>query len=186
MNLLCWNCQGLGNRQTIQELGDIVRAQDPIVVFTVETWLDEAGLIGIRDSLKFGHHHRVPKLTHGGGLALFWKKDFDLQVISSSKNHIDALINRGKDNGWCFTGFYGEPATHLRSEPWDLIRTLHRQFKVPWLCARDFNELLKSHEKLGGCLRLYGQMQKFREVLDECGLLDWGLLETSSLGLKLT
>ena len=38
---------------------------------------------------------------------LFWKKDFDLQVMSSSYNHIDVLINRGKDNVWRFTGFYG-------------------------------------------------------------------------------
>jgi len=107
---------------------------------------------------------------------LFWKKDFDLQVISSSKNHIEALINRGKDNGWCFTGFYGEPATHLRSESWDLIHTLHRQYKVPWLCTGDFDELLKYHEKLGGCLRPYGQIQKFRKVLDECRLLDLGFV----------
>ena len=95
-------------------------------MFIAETWLDEARLIGIQDSLKFGHYHGVPKITHGGGLALFWKKDFDLQFISSSKNHIDALINRGKDNGWRFTGFYGEPTTHLQSESWDLIRTLHK------------------------------------------------------------
>ena len=43
-----------------------------------------------------------------------------------------------------------------------------------WICAGDFNELLKSHEKLGSRLRPYGQMEKFREVLDEWGLLDLG------------
>lgn len=91
----------------IQEVSDIDRAQDLTVVFLAETWLDEARLIGIQYSLKFGHHQGVPKITHGDGLALFWKRDFDLQVISISKNHIDALINRGKDNIWRFTGFYG-------------------------------------------------------------------------------
>lgn len=55
---------------------------------------------------------------------------------------------------------------------------------MPWLCARDFNELLKSHEKLGGCLRLYGQMQKFREVLDECGLLDLGFVGNKFTSFK--
>ena len=49
MNLLCWNCRGLGNRQTVQEFGDLVRAQDPAVVFLAETWLDEARLVNIRD-----------------------------------------------------------------------------------------------------------------------------------------
>ena len=45
MSLLCWNCRGLGNPQTIQELGDLVQVQDPAVVFLAETWLDEARLI---------------------------------------------------------------------------------------------------------------------------------------------
>ena len=78
MSLLCWNCRGLGNRLTVQELGNFVRAQDPSVVFLAETLLDEARLGSIRDSLQFGHHHGVSKISHGGGLALFWKKDFHL------------------------------------------------------------------------------------------------------------
>ena len=52
MSLLCWNCRGLGNRQTIQELDDLVRAQDSTVVFLAETWLDDSRLSGIRDSLR--------------------------------------------------------------------------------------------------------------------------------------
>ena len=174
MNLLCWNCRGLGNRPTVQELGDIVQAQDPSVVFLAETLLDEARLGSIRDSLLFGHHHGVSKISHGGGLALFWKKDLHLSVESSSQNHIDVVINKGKENAWRFTGIYGAPETHLRLETWNLLRELHSQRSLPWLCGGDFNELLKSHEKHGGRLRPYGQMEKFREVLDECNLLDLG------------
>ena len=97
MGFLCWNCRGLANRWTVQELGDIIRAQDPSVVFLVETWLDEARLGIIRDSLQFGHHHGVSKITRGGGLALFWKKNFNVSVESSSLNHIDVVINKGKE-----------------------------------------------------------------------------------------
>ena len=111
MSTLCWNCRGFGNRQTIQEFGVLVRAQDPTVMFLAETWPDEFRLVGLRDSLRFGHHHGVSRLTRGGGLVLFWKKDLDLQVMSSSHNHIDALIIRGNENGWRFTGFYGAPET---------------------------------------------------------------------------
>ena len=49
---------------------------------------------------------------------------------------------------------------------------LHKQCSLPWLCGGDFNEILKSHEKSGGRLRPYGQVDQFREVLDECNLLD--------------
>ena len=174
MNLLCWNCRGLENRQTVQELGDLVQTQDPAVVFLAEIWLDEARLVSIRDSLQFSHHHGVSKISCVGGLALFWKKNYDLHIESFPLNHIDVLINKGKANVWRFTSFYGAPKTHLRTESWDLLWSLHKRFSVLWIYASDFNKLLKSHEKLGGHLRPYGQMEKFREVLNECGLFDLG------------
>ena len=62
----------------------------------------------------------------------------------------------------------------LRFETRELICNLHRRGSLPWLCGGDFNELLKSHEKSGSRLRPYGQMEKFREVLDECNLFDLG------------
>ena len=54
MNLLCWNCRGLGNLPTEQELGDLTWTQDPSVVFLVETWLDKVRLEEIRSKMKFG------------------------------------------------------------------------------------------------------------------------------------
>ena len=174
MSILCWNCRELGNRKTVQELRDIIQAQDPTVEFLAETWLVEARLVSIRDSLQFGHYFGVSKVNYGGGLYLFWKKDFDLRVVSSSLNHIDTVICGGTEKAWRFTGFYGTQETHQRSISWNLLRNLHNQFSLPWLCGGDFNELVKSHEKKGGRLSPYDQMQKFREVLDEYGLLDLG------------
>lgn len=113
-------------------------------------------------------------LLVGGGLATFWKNGFNLEVESSSQNHIDVVINKGKDNTWHFTGIYGAPKTHSHSETCELIRGLRRQGSLPWLCDGDFNKILKSHEKSGGRLRPYGQIEQFREVLDKCNLLDLG------------
>ena len=48
MSLLCWNYRGLGNPKTEQELGDLIRAQDPSVLFLAETWLTKARLEEIR------------------------------------------------------------------------------------------------------------------------------------------
>ena len=59
-------------------------------------------------------------------------------------------------------------------ESWDLLRRLHQQNSLPWLCTGDFNEIVKHSEKIGGRERPQGQMQIFREVLDECGFIDIG------------
>ena len=75
------------------------------------------------------------------------KKGVELDVESSSLNHIDVLINKGKDEIWRFTGLYGSLKTQRRIESWNLIRNLNGHFSVPWLCASDFNEITKTHEK---------------------------------------
>ena len=47
---------------------------------------------------------------------------------------------------------------------------------MPWMCAGDFNEIICREEKLGGEIHNHGQMQLFRDVLDECGFLDLGFV----------
>lgn len=85
----------------------MVQAQDLTVVFFVETWLFETRLVEVRDKLQMGNYSGVSKITRGGGLALLWKKDVKLSVESSFPHHIDALINKGKEDVWRFIGFYG-------------------------------------------------------------------------------
>ena len=83
----------------------MVRTQDPSVMFLAETWLTEARLGEIRDKLQMGNYFGVSKVNLGGGLGLFWKRGVELDVESSSLNHIDVLINKGKEDEWRFTGF---------------------------------------------------------------------------------
>ena len=37
MNLLSWNCQGVGNRDTVRVLGDLLKSINPAFVFLSET-----------------------------------------------------------------------------------------------------------------------------------------------------
>lgn len=46
----------------------------------------------------FGDTFGVSRITRGGGLALFWKKDVELRVENYSQNYIDAVINKGKED----------------------------------------------------------------------------------------
>ena len=118
MNLLCWNCRGLGNLPIEQELGDLIWTQDPSVVFLVETWLDKVRLEEIRSKMKFGGMIEVCRDMRGGrggrgegGNCDFWKKDVDFSLGTFSPNHIDGILNKGKEDEWRFTGFYGDPET---------------------------------------------------------------------------
>lgn len=132
----------------------MIRAQDFAAVFIAETWLDKTRLSEILKRKDFGQFHIVSKVTLGGGLALIWKHDFDLTVDTSSLNHIDAIINKGKEEKWRFTSFYGAPKAHKHYESWSILKNLNQKFSLPWLCGGvggggDFNEILKSHGKCG-------------------------------------
>ena len=149
-------------------------AKAPAVVFLAETLADEARLEYVKNRIQIDKKCVVERINRGGGLVLFWKNDLVVDVISSSLNHIDAVINKDTEAAWLFTGFYGEPESHRRHESWDLLHNLHSQNSLAFLCAGDFNEILKQSEKLGGRMRPLGQMQLFRDILDECGLMDIG------------
>ena len=145
-------------------------------MFLAETLADKVRLEYVKDRIRFDKMFTVKIVSRGGGLALLWKSDIEVEVVSSSVNHIDVTINKNSEAAWRFTGFYGEPETHMRHESWDLLKNLHRQSSMPWLCAGDFNEITKQSEKVGGRLRPFSQMQNFREALDECGLMDLGYI----------
>ena len=122
-------------------------------MFMAETWTDEARLKTIKRRLNFDHMFFVPQIHRRGGLVLFWKELMGLRVETSSKNHIDCIIRGGNEGAWRFTGFYDEPITHKRHESWSLLCQLNNQFNLHWLCAGDFNEILRGSKKKGGSSR---------------------------------
>jgi hypothetical protein len=174
MNCLSWNCRGLGNPCTVQELTRLVRAKAPSAVFLIETWSNEDYLEILRCNLQFSNKFVVHSNKKGGGLALLWNVDLNVSIKSYSHNHIDAVINEGMSDAWRLTGVYGAPETHNRPKTWDLLRKLDGLFQLPWCCLGDFNEVVKLEEMCGRFRRPEKQMQAFRNVLDDCGLVDLG------------
>ena len=150
MSCLVWNCRGLGNPCTKNKLVEMVRAKDSFVVFIAEAWANEARLNNVKRKIQFENMFIIPRTSRGGGLVLFWRSSIVVTVEWSDKNHIDAIINKDMEDEWRFTGFYGEPETFRRIESWNLLQSLNQKFQTPWLCAGDFNELIRSDENLGG------------------------------------
>ena len=66
MSCLAWNCRGLGNLCTRRELGEIIQAKDPFVVFLVKTFIDDARLEFVQRSIGFDHRWVVPRMGRGG------------------------------------------------------------------------------------------------------------------------
>ena len=64
----------------------------------------------------------VEGVERGGGLAILWMSDANVEVWPFSKNHIDAVIGEAKkERRQRFTGFYGDPDTNRCQSSWDLL-----------------------------------------------------------------
>ena len=74
-------------------------------MFIAETLADETRLDSIQQNIDFENKWVVPKVGHGGVLALFWKASINLVVVDSSKYYIDTWIDKGSLDEWRFTGF---------------------------------------------------------------------------------
>ena len=149
MNCLSWNCHGLGNPQIEDELVALVTVKDPKIVFLMETKAKKYILERVGSRIQFTNLFVVPRVNTGGGLALFWKSNLDVDVQTFSTSHIDAIVNQRVDNAWRFTGFYEDPNTANQENSWGLLRALSHQFNLPWVCMGDFNEILLANEKMG-------------------------------------
>lgn len=92
------------------------------------------------------------------------EKKWDVDVKSFSSPHIDAFISTNIGIIWRFTRFYGNPKRNQRKHSWELLNRLHDLFKLPWLVAGDFNEIIHLSEKLGGNDCIHADMNRFLET----------------------
>lgn len=79
----------------------------------------------------------VDSVNGSGGIALLWKSDINIRLLSYSKCYIDVVVNHG--TCWRLTGVYGELDQHEREEFWDELKSIKNNCDLPWLCEGDFN-----------------------------------------------
>ena len=109
------------NRQARIELEELIRVQDPLIVFLLETWSDKDQLERIWCNIKSAGLFVGPNQDKGGGLALLWKHGITIWVDIFSQFHIDAIVHGCSADAWRFTGFYGAPDAQESDDEWALL-----------------------------------------------------------------
>lgn len=141
----------------------------------METVSKKQKMEGLRVKLGFDRMYEVDSVGRSGGLSLFWKEGTGMEIQKYSRRHINAIIKVSEmHKQWKFTGFYGNPDSSKRQESWELMKHLKQFSPQPWLCVGDFNEIIDQSKKEGAILRKEGEMEKFREALENCALCDLG------------
>ncbi|KAJ0097106.1 hypothetical protein Patl1_28744 [Pistacia atlantica] len=163
---------GLGTcPRMLRELHHWVKTKCPDFVFLMETKCNRNKLEIIRNKIGFSCSFVVDSRRASGGIAMLWKDDKEVDLVSYTQHHISFIVNQSTANQkFILTGFYGHPEASKRSSSWNLLRELKAQTNMAWLCVGDFNEICHQYEKFGDADRPCRQMENFREALIDCDL----------------
>ncbi|KAF8096827.1 hypothetical protein N665_0300s0004 [Sinapis alba] len=112
-----------------------------------------------------------PSATRGGGLALLWRSDVDLQVLTSKQNFINTSVTF-KETSSFSTFVYGSPEIPHRQGVWNLLSDISLNRDNAWFLTGDFNEIIYNSEKSGGRERPESSFGAFRTLLSACDLFD--------------
>jgi hypothetical protein len=82
MRIFAWNCHGLGQPWTVQELIRLVGIYKPNVVFLSETRQTKKVIEHVCVRLGFSRCWPIVVDGKGGGLALFWNDDVKVDLIN--------------------------------------------------------------------------------------------------------
>lgn len=172
VTIVSWNCCGLGNPMTVRRLWEIHSSICSDILFLTEKKNPDDFVLKALNWMGYGSSTLVsPHSQGGGGLALFWKQEFDIVILSTCINFIDTNINY-KNTSFYATFVCGEPDRTKRKEIWTKIFDIATARETYWLLTGDFNEILDNSEKTGGPLRAEGSFIYFRSFMSENNLYD--------------
>jgi exonuclease III len=178
MSTFLWNCRGLGNAATVQELRDFAREFAPSILCVVETQIHKSRVESLAGTLGYDNAFAVSSTGRSGGLGIFWNNDIKVDCLPYSQYHIDAVVHTPLEEPWRLTCVYGEACVSERHKTWDMLKFIKAYSPLPWLCIGDFNEVLHREEHVGVNDRSNTQIQAFRETVGVCELMDLGYIGT--------
>jgi hypothetical protein len=153
MNLVSWNCRGLGSPSAVSNFKYLVRHHKIAILFLSETLVYRNKIEKICYVLGFNSSFSVDRVRRSGGLAMFWHSSFNCQVLDYSQNHISIEIIDTDKGNWRLTGYYGYPNGGRRRTSWEFLRTLSHQSSLPWCIFGDFNDIMDANENRGRTAR---------------------------------
>uniref|UniRef100_A0A803NGA8 Endonuclease/exonuclease/phosphatase domain-containing protein n=1 Tax=Cannabis sativa TaxID=3483 RepID=A0A803NGA8_CANSA len=160
----------LGKPEAVNSLRRVIRSANPDVIFLMETKKNLLDMEDLWNRLGFLEGFAVSADGNSGGLALFWRRGWDLHLITADLNKI--IVRFGMDRNvpeWigCFT--YAPPRRSLRSEFWKDLSVTMGDFSCPWMVMGDLNSVLSADEKSGGRPVTRAEGQGLRDFMFKLG-----------------
>lgn len=156
---------------TVPRVRELRSVHAPDIIYFMETKNQDAFVLSNVQTIEYKHHFLISPYGLSGGLALFWRNEINLTVLSSSPNFIDTKVEY-KSNEFYLTFIYGIPQQEHRGEFWEELSILGQGRDSAWALTGDFNDILNNSEKDGGPSRCEGSFIPLRSFVSTNGLWD--------------
>lgn len=135
MNILSWNCQGLGTSLTVRELRALTAQFMPSLVFLMETKNKTEFVQRVKRRLLFQSCLVVDPVGIGGGLALMWDDWISLEIDSMTESFVNLKCEKGVKGKKMRITFVHAPYTYpKRLHLWESLRHISSTNTLPWVC----------------------------------------------------
>ncbi|XP_058725453.1 uncharacterized protein LOC131596725 [Vicia villosa] len=170
--LISWNIRGLNKAGKQREICSHLNDLRPGIFILIETRVKHQKAIKIRDNMRlykcfldnYQHHDN-------GRIWICWNStNYKIQMVKSSSQFIHYRVE-SIDGKMCFEMIvvYAMNTIEQRKLLWKAIATLPRTNR-PWCVVGDFNNVLKSNERIGGRMVVAQEFQDLQDMMDLCGL----------------
>lgn len=172
MNIIIWNCRGALKSSFQSHVRDLVDMHDPAIFVVMETHIGGDKAKEISDRLPFQRTIHTDTTGFARGLWLLWDLDrVEISNLASTKQEIHVLVKvRSSNCNWIFSMIYASPRFRERCFLWNNLSLVANAHNLPWVMARDFNELLSLDDKFGGRPIILSRALTFKECLDVCNM----------------
>ncbi|KAK4279410.1 hypothetical protein QN277_011196 [Acacia crassicarpa] len=175
MNLIAWNCQGLGVALTARNLKEECFRRKPHLVFLMETKQKARVVRKIRRRCGFVEEWLVDPVGTSSGLALWWSEELTVNILFSSSNIIHTSVMSTSLSTPAYITFIHAPTDEGdRLLCWQEVRRIKNSIMTSWLCMGDFNDILAQDEKCGGLPKAWRKILNFKCFVEDCELEDLG------------
>ncbi|OMO74878.1 Endonuclease/exonuclease/phosphatase [Corchorus olitorius] len=173
MNLLSWNVRGLGQPLTVSYGRDMVLRNNVQICFLMETKASVTKASKLVKNWGFECWEGTSANGLSGGTLLLWKPEVNVEILSINKNLLSAYIICENKSFW-LTCIYGSPQQRNRQRVWnELVQFKHSlPTDAEWIVMGDFNQVLKSTDKVSESSSTLTGAEALKECLDNCSLME--------------
>jgi exonuclease III len=185
MQLVSWNCRGLGSKTKEEALRDLTRLAKPEVLLIQETKLEEEDLLRASNLFwKKGPGRAVSARGASGGLATLWDSSKIDLIEDAATTHwlYTKLLHKGSGHLVSLFNLYVPALINEKKDCWDsLALFLNQRNTVNLIVAGDLNVTLSQAEKKGGSI----VRDPAREWVEDL-ISDWELEDITPTNGKFT